>query len=37
MNNLPGTIGVGEAHSLATTLEKIGNLVSACEQLHYQL
>ena len=37
MNNLLDSIGDDEAHPLATTLEKIGSLVSDYEQLHYQL
>ena len=36
MNSLLDTIGDDEVHSLAATLEKIGNLVSDYEQLHFK-
>ena len=37
MNSLLDIFGDDEVHSLAETLEKIGNLVSDYEQLNYQL
>lgn len=37
MNSLLDSISDDEAHPLLATLEKVGNLVSDYEQLHYQL
>lgn len=37
MNQLLDTIGDDEAHPLATTLDKVVNLVSDYDELHYKI